>query len=45
MTAEDFVEYIGIFNALKNGESKVADWFEAEKEAAELTAALKGGAE
>lgn len=44
MTAEDFVEYIGIFNALKNGESKVADWFEAEKEAAELTAALKGGA-
>lgn len=45
MTAEDFVEYIGIFNALKNGESKVADWFEAEKEAAELTAALKGGSE
>lgn len=45
MTAEDFVEYIGIFNALKNGESKVADWFEAEKEATELTAALKGGAE
>ena len=45
MTAEDFVEYIGIFNALKNGESKVADWFEAEKEAAELTAALKGGIE
>ena len=45
MTAEDFVEYIGIFNALKNGESKVADWFEAEKEAAELTAALKGGGE
>lgn len=45
MTSEDFVEYIGIFNALKNGESKVADWFEAEKEAAELTAALKGGSE
>ena len=45
MTAEDFVEYIGIFNALKNGESKVADWFEAEKEAAELTAVLKGGSE
>lgn len=45
MTAEDFVEYIGIFNALKNGESKVADWFETEKEAAELTAALKGGTE
>lgn len=45
MTAEDFVEYVGIFNALKNGESKVADWFEAEKEAAELTAALKGSGE
>ena len=45
MTADDFVEYIGIFNALKNGESKVADWFEADKEATELTAALKGGAE
>ena len=41
MTADDFVEYTGIFNALKNNESKVADWFEAHKEASELTDALK----
>lgn len=41
MTADDFVEYLGIFNALKNGESKVSDWFEAEPEATELTEALK----
>lgn len=41
MTADDFAEYIGIFNAIKGGESKVADWFEAPAEATELTAALK----
>lgn len=41
MTSDDFVEYLGIFNAVKQGESKVADWFEAPKEANELTAALK----
>ena len=42
MNADDFVEYTGIFNALRNGESKVAEWFEAEPEASELTGALKG---
>ena len=42
MTAEDFVEYIGIYNAIKGGESKIADWFEAEKTANELTNVLKG---
>ena len=41
MTADDFAEYIGIYNAIKGGESKVADWFEAPAEATELTAALK----
>ena len=41
MTADDFTEYIGIFNAIKGGESKVAEWFEAPTEATELTAALK----
>ena len=41
MTADDFAEYIGIYNAIKGGESKVADWFEAPTEATELTAALK----
>lgn len=43
MTADDFTEYIGIFNAIKGGESKVAEWFEAPAEATELTAALKEG--
>ena len=40
MTADDFVEYTGIFNAIKQGESKVADWFDAPAEATELTDAL-----
>ena len=43
MTKDDFVDYIGIFNALSTGESKVAEWFEAPAEASELTAALKEG--
>ena len=42
MTSEDFVEYVGIYNAVKGGESKIADWFDAQKEANELTEALKG---
>lgn len=41
MNADDFTEYIGIYNAIKQNESKVSDWFETEKEASELTAALK----
>lgn len=40
MNADDFVEYIGIYNAIKQGESKIAEWFEAEKVATNLTAAL-----
>lgn len=42
MTADDFTEYVGIYNAIKGGESKIAEWFTAEPEASELTAALKG---
>lgn len=42
MNADDFVEYIGIYNAIKQGESKIAEWFEAEKVASDLTDALKG---
>ena len=42
MTVDDFTDYIGIYNAIKNGESKVADWFDAEKVASDLTDALKG---
>ena len=41
MTIDDFTDYIGIFNAIKSGESRVSEWFESEKEASELTAALK----
>lgn len=41
MTADDFVEYTGIFNAIKGGESKVAEWFDAPAEATDLTNALK----
>lgn len=40
MTADDFTEYVGIYNAIKGGESKIAEWFAAEPEATELTAAL-----
>ena len=42
MTSDDFVEYVGIYNAVKGGESKIADWFDAQKEASYLTEALKG---
>lgn len=45
MTADDFVDYIGIYNAIKNSESKVSEWFDAPAEASELTSALKGGAD
>lgn len=42
MTSDDFIDFTGIYNAIKNGESKIADWFEAEKVASDLTDALKG---
>ena len=42
MNADDFVEYVGIYNAIKQGESKIAEWFDAEKVASDLTDALKG---
>ena len=41
MTADDFVDFTGIYNAIKNGESKAADWFESEPIATELTEALR----
>lgn len=40
MTVDDFVEYVGIYNALKEGASKVSEWFETAPEANELTAAI-----
>lgn len=45
MTVDDFVDYTGIYNAIKNGESKVSEWFEAEKTANELTDLVKGDKE
>lgn len=42
MTVDDFTDYIGIYNAIKQGESKISEWFEAEKVASDLTDALKG---
>lgn len=40
MNADDFTEFIGIYNAIKNGESKVADWFESDPVASDLTREL-----
>ena len=40
MSAEDLVEYIGIFNSLKEGASKASEWFETPQEANELTASI-----
>lgn len=37
MTTEDFIEYIGIFNSLKEGASKISEWFEAAPEANDVT--------
>ncbi len=42
MTAEDFTDYIGIFNSLKENNSKISDWFEYEKEATDLAQAIEG---
>lgn len=41
MSVDDLVDYIGIYNAIKQGESKAAEWFGGQAEASELTAALK----
>lgn len=40
MNSDDFVEYIGIYNAIKSGESKISEWFDAAPEANEITSAL-----
>ena len=42
MNADDFTAFIGIYNAIKQGESKISDWFEAEATANELTNELNG---
>jgi hypothetical protein len=42
MNADDFTQFIGIFNAIKQGESKIADWFDCDPVANDLTNELKG---
>jgi hypothetical protein len=42
MNAEDFADYIGIYNSLKENNSKISDWFEYEKEATDLAQAIEG---
>ena len=42
MNADDFTQFIGIFNAIKQGESKISDWFESEPVASDLTNELNG---
>ena len=42
MNADDFVEYTGIYNAIKQGESKISEWFESDPVASDLTNELKG---
>lgn len=37
MTSDDFVDYIGIFNAIKDKQSTVAEWFEPPKQATDIT--------
>lgn len=41
MTTEDFVEYISVFNSLKDGATKPSEWFDAAPEASELDGKLK----
>jgi hypothetical protein len=41
MTTEDFIEYIGIFNSLKEGASKISEWFEAAPEANDVTQSIE----
>lgn len=44
MNADDFTQFIGIFNAIKQGESKIADWFESDPVASDLTNELNSEA-
>lgn len=42
MTVSDLVDYVGIYNALKEGASKPGDWFEVPAEASEISQAILG---
>ncbi len=41
MNADDFTQFIGIYNAIKQGESKIVDWFDSPPVASELTSMLQ----
>ena len=41
MNADDFVDYIGIYNSIKQNESKISEWFGQEETTSDLTDALK----
>lgn len=41
MTTDDFVEYVGIFNSLKEGASKIAEWFDAAPEATDISQSIE----
>lgn len=41
MTTDDLVDYIGIYNSIKEKESKPVDWFGTEEKATDLTNELK----
>lgn len=40
MTAEDLTDYIGIFNSLKDKNTKVSEWFEYEKISTDISAEI-----
>lgn len=41
MSPEDLSEYVGIFNSLKQGETRPSDWFEQYQYTSDITAELK----
>lgn len=40
MNTDDLVDYIGIYNSIKEGAAKVSEWFDSAPEANEMTATL-----
>lgn len=45
VNADELVEYIGIYNGIKQKETAISDWFEQPKTAAQMTELLKAEAE
>lgn len=40
MSPDDFSDFIGIYNGIKEGTTKISDWFEREEKAADLSSEL-----